>query len=104
MLDGRLEDLAGLHAKIGTDHGIRVADRRQRADPFGIEVGRDDVVAALGQGDQVAGLGPRQHQLGFGVAGFGHEDRDRELGRVDRLVAEHADDAHRAGVEHEALA
>ncbi len=78
-------DLPELVATLGDEPS---ADR--------VEIGRDDVIGALRQADDVAGLRLGVDELALGIAAFGHVDRQRQLGRVDRRVGDRAVDPEAA--------
>lgn len=62
------------------------------------------MVGSFRKADDVAGLGMGENELGFGIIALRHIDRDRQLRRVDRLVAQDAHDAQAAGIEDQPLA
>ena len=64
-----------------------------------VEIGRDDVIGAFRQSDDVARLAFGVDELAERIAILRHVDRERQLGRVDRRVGESAFDPQRAGRE-----
>ncbi len=64
----------------------------ERADADRVEIGRDDMIGALGHADDLARLRLGVDELGLRLVALGHVDRERRLGRIDRLVAERAAD------------
>ena len=83
-----LPELAAVHSRMGAD---------------GVEIGRDDMIGAFRQPDDIACLAFGVDELAEGVAVLGHVDRQRQLGRVDRRVGERSFDLQRSRRQGEPL-
>ena len=70
------------------------ADSGMRAD--GVEIGRDDMIGAFRQADDIARLAFGVDEFAKRISVLRHIDRQRQFGRVDRRVGERALDPERA--------
>ena len=78
---------ADLPESAGSAHSRMGADS--------VEIGRDDVIGAFRQSDDIARFAFGVDELAKRIAILGHVDRKRQLGRVDRRVGEGAFDPQR---------